>query len=107
MCTQVRVVARQRGGAHIYGSRLSARLDRVAAAGRAPTRTEQRETGMAREVDADFRALPLDALADAALQRARDLGVQHADLRVERVRDGRVRLRDGQLAGGGDATDSG
>ena len=62
---------------------------------------------MARTVDADFRALPLEALADAALQRARDLGAEHADLRVERVRSSNVRLRDAQLAGGGDATDSG
>jgi TldD protein len=62
---------------------------------------------MARTVDADFRALPLEALADAALQRARDLGAEHADLRVERVRSSNVRLRDAQLAGGGDTTDSG
>ncbi len=45
---------------------------------------------MARTVDADFRALPLQALADAALQRARDLGVEHADLRVERGRTTRT-----------------
>ena len=58
-------------------------------------------------VDDDFTSLPLRALADAALQRARDLGAEHADLRVERVRDAGVRLRDGRLAGSGDGTDSG
>ncbi|GAB3683120.1 TldD/PmbA family protein [Angustibacter aerolatus] len=62
---------------------------------------------MARQVDEDFRGLPLQALADAALQRAGELGAEHADLRVERVRGADVRVRDGQLAGGGDATQSG
>ncbi|GMA84956.1 hypothetical protein GCM10025868_02060 [Angustibacter aerolatus] len=62
---------------------------------------------MARQVDEDFRGLPLQALADAALQRAGELGAEHADLRVERVRGADVRVRDGQAAGGGDATQSG
>ncbi len=60
-----------------------------------------------RRVDDDFRALPLTALADAALQRARDLGAEHADLRVERVRSSDLTLRDARRAGGGDSTDSG
>ena len=37
-------------------------------------------------IDPEFRALPLAALADAALGRARELGAEHADLRVERIR---------------------
>jgi TldD protein len=52
---------------------------------------------MSRAVDPAFTALPLRALADAALSRARELGVQHADLRVERVRTGVLGLHDAQL----------
>ncbi|MDN3353650.1 TldD/PmbA family protein [Actinomadura sp. DC4] len=52
---------------------------------------------MAREIDPSFLALPLRALADAALERARSLGAHHADFRLERVRLGRLRLRDGRL----------
>ena len=48
----------------------------------------------ARAVDASFLALPLSALTDAALTRARDLGCEHADLRVERIRTQTIRLRD-------------
>ena len=60
-----------------------------------------------RRVDEDFRALPLVALADAALTRARELGVEHADLRVERVRDASVQLRDARLTSSTDDVDSG
>ena len=60
-----------------------------------------------RRVDDEFLALPLPALADAALSRARELGVEHADLRVERVRDAGVKLRDGRLTSSGDHVDSG
>jgi TldD protein len=60
-----------------------------------------------RSVDEDFNALPLQALADAALDRARGLGAGHADLRVERVRTAGVRLRDARLASTGDDTDTG
>jgi TldD protein len=60
-----------------------------------------------RTVDDDFAALPLSHLADAALSRARDLGAGHADLRIERVRTGAVRLRDARLASTGDDTDAG
>ncbi len=60
-----------------------------------------------RHVDADFTALPLSALADAALSRARDLGADHADFRVERNRDAGVILRDAKLSSSSDATDSG
>ena len=60
-----------------------------------------------RSVDADFTALPLSTLADAALTRARELGAEHADFRVERNRDAGVSLRDGNLSASPDATDSG
>ena len=49
------------------------------------------------EVDAEFTALPLRQLADAALSRASELGAEHADLRVERVRSQNVGLRDGRV----------
>jgi TldD protein len=47
------------------------------------------------DIDADFLALPLRGPADAALQRARDLGAEHADFRLERVRGQRLSLVDG------------
>jgi TldD protein len=50
-----------------------------------------------RTVDEEFRALPLRLLADAALSRARDLGVSHADVRVERIRTAALRLHDARL----------
>lgn len=46
------------------------------------------------QIDPDFLALPLRALADTALQRARDLGAEHADFRLERVRGRHIRLSD-------------
>ncbi|MCU1594870.1 MAG: peptidase modulator of gyrase [Frankiales bacterium] len=48
-------------------------------------------------VDPSFLALPLHAAADAALQAARDAGATHADLRVERIRNQDVSLRDARL----------
>ena len=50
-------------------------------------------------IDPEFRALPLAALADAALSRARELGAQHADLRVERIVSQSIDLRDGTVTG--------
>jgi len=58
-------------------------------------------------LDADFVALPLDALADAALQHARTAGASHADLRVQRMRAGQMTLRDARLSSASDALDSG
>jgi TldD protein len=55
-------------------------------------------------LDPEFRALPLAALADAALSRAVALGAQHADLRVERVVSQSVDLRDGTVTGVSDTT---
>jgi TldD protein len=51
----------------------------------------------ARTVDPTFLALPLSALTDAALTRAVDLGCEHADLRVERIRTQTISLRDARL----------
>lgn len=60
-----------------------------------------------RQIDSDFLALPLRRLADAALQRARDLGARHADFRMERVRAETLRLFDARLEGSIDADDLG
>jgi TldD protein len=60
-----------------------------------------------REIDPEFTALPLRALADAALSRARDLGAEHVDFRLERIRRQTLRLSDGQLETAADADDLG
>ena len=52
---------------------------------------------MTPQVDESFTSLPLRSLADAALTRARELGVEHADVRVERSRTSALGLRDGRL----------
>ncbi|MFJ6792532.1 TldD/PmbA family protein [Streptomyces angustmyceticus] len=58
-------------------------------------------------VDDTFLALPLRALADAALARARALGADHADFRLERIRSASWRLRDARTSGTSDTTDLG
>ncbi|NRQ30435.1 TldD/PmbA family protein [Nonomuraea sp. NN258] len=60
-----------------------------------------------RQIDPDFLRLPLRRLADAALQRARDLGAEHADFRLERVRAETLSLYDARLEGAMDADDLG
>ncbi len=62
---------------------------------------------MSHSIDEAFTALPLRALADAALARARALGAEHADFRLERVRSASWRLRDARPAGSSDTTDLG
>ncbi|MEU6817635.1 TldD/PmbA family protein [Streptomyces sp. NPDC046860] len=62
---------------------------------------------MARHIDPSFLELPLRPLADAALARARALGAEHADFRLERVRSASWRVRDGRPAGSSDTTDLG
>ena len=49
-------------------------------------------------IDPDFLALPLRPVADAALGRARELGAEHADVRIERTTQQLIRLRDGTVA---------
>jgi TldD protein len=61
----------------------------------------------ARSVDESFLALPLSALADAALTRAVDLGCEHADVRVERIRTQVINLRDARPESFSDAEDLG
>src|SRR3954468_16665864 len=60
-----------------------------------------------RTVDESFLALPLSALTDAALTRAVDLGCEHADIRVERIRTQNISLRDARLESLSDGEDLG
>src|SRR4051812_44488921 len=60
-----------------------------------------------RTVDETFLALPLERLGQAALGRARDFGVSHADFRFERNRYQFFSVRDGALEGAQDAEDLG
>jgi TldD protein len=48
-------------------------------------------------IDPEFTAHPLRQLADAALQRAAELGAEHADFRAERIRGQHIGLSDGHL----------
>jgi TldD protein len=45
------------------------------------------------QVDADFLALPLDAVADSAIATGTSLGATHVDVRIERVRTGILSIR--------------
>jgi TldD protein len=58
-------------------------------------------------IDDRFLALPRRELADAALARASELRVQHADFRLELLREAATRLRDGQLESSGEGETSG
>src|SRR5919112_3754755 len=58
-------------------------------------------------IDPSFTALPYRRLAAAALSRARDFGVSHADFRFERVRYQHVSVRDGHVQGAEDNEDLG
>ncbi len=60
-----------------------------------------------RPVDASFLDLPLGAIADAALERAGELGAEHADLRVQRLGHQLLRVHDGHLEGSNDSEDLG
>jgi TldD protein len=60
-----------------------------------------------RDVDPDFLALPLRALADAALSAARAAGATHADLRVHRLLTQSIRLRDGAVQSAVDGAELG
>jgi TldD protein len=52
---------------------------------------------MAHQIDPEFTALPLREIADAALERAQALGVEHADVRIERIRTADLALHDARL----------
>ncbi|WP_408624211.1 TldD/PmbA family protein [Kineosporia rhizophila] len=61
-------------------------------------------------IDQDFLDLPLDTLADAALQHARTAGaglLQHADLRVQRMRTSTTQMRDARLSSSSDSSAAG
>src|SRR4051794_33461635 len=59
------------------------------------------------DIDPVFLAMPARELAGAALQRAAELGAEHADFRLERIRVATVSLRDGLLESTGDSEDVG
>ncbi len=65
------------------------------------------ESGDVSRIDPSFRELPLREMAQAALERARQLGAEHADFRSERIREQMIRLRDGQLDGVNDGAEAG
>ncbi|MGW4366575.1 TldD/PmbA family protein [Nocardia takedensis] len=58
-------------------------------------------------VDAEFLALPLGPLAEAALASATAAGASHADVRVHRLVTQSIRLRDGRVESVADSTDLG
>jgi TldD protein len=58
-------------------------------------------------IDTEFTAYPLRELADAALQRAADLGAEHADFRAERIKGQQIGLSDAKLETLFDADDLG
>ncbi len=58
-------------------------------------------------IDASFTALPYRRMAEAALARAQDFHVSHADFRFERIRSQDVKVRDGRLQGASDSEDVG
>jgi TldD protein len=59
------------------------------------------------QIDASFLALPMRELGAAALNRAAELGAEHADFRFERIRVSTIDLRDAQLDSSADAEDTG
>jgi TldD protein len=64
-------------------------------------------TSPTRSIDPAFLAVPLQDLADAALSAAKQGGASHAEVRVERVREGHSRVRDRRLEGAAERTASG
>ncbi|MGH8860625.1 MAG: PmbA/TldA family metallopeptidase, partial [Jatrophihabitantaceae bacterium] len=59
------------------------------------------------DLDPAFLALPARELAGAALARARELGCEHADFRLERTRTAALSLRDARLDSSSDREDVG
>ena len=59
------------------------------------------------DVDPTFLALPARELAGAALSRASELGAEHADFRLERIRTAALSLRDARLSSSSDSEDVG
>ncbi|MFM8404379.1 MAG: PmbA/TldA family metallopeptidase, partial [Actinomycetota bacterium] len=65
------------------------------------------ELTLPNSVDADFLALPLDSVSDAAIASARSLGASHVDVRIERTRTGYLSLRDAKPETQSDETNFG
>src|SRR5690606_15190885 len=74
---------------------------------RTPTSFPGRLGPVPHAIDQELLALPLRTLADAALARARELGAEHADFRLERIQTQNIRLRDASLDGTGDYEQTG
>lgn len=62
---------------------------------------------MTRNVDADFLALPLTAISDAAISAGVSAGASHVDVRIERTRTGYLQLRDAKPETQSDGTTAG
>jgi TldD protein len=62
---------------------------------------------VSKTVDADFLALPLAALSDAAISAAKSAGASHVDVRIERTRSGILSLRDAKPETQSDETNVG
>ena len=62
---------------------------------------------MTRNVDADFLALPLAAISDAAISTGVGAGASHVDVRIERTRTGFLQLRDAKPETQSDDTNAG
>jgi TldD protein len=52
---------------------------------------------MDHQIDPEFTSLPLQSIADTALEHAQRRGVEHADVRIERIRTGDLVLHDARL----------
>ena len=61
---------------------------------------------MNKNVDADFLALPLTAVSDAAISTAKEAGASHVDVRIERTRNGLLSLRDARPEAQSDETNA-
>ena len=59
---------------------------------------------MKRDVDADFLALPLVSVTQAAISSAQAAGASHVDVRIERTRTGLLSLRDAKAETQSDET---
>ena len=59
------------------------------------------------QVDPSFRALPLEQLADAALDEASSAGASHTEFRLERIREADARIRDREVEGASESETAG
>jgi TldD protein len=64
-------------------------------------------SSMTNQIDSEFLELPLGELSSAALQRSKELGCSHAEVRIERIRSQVVALRDGKVETTADDTEIG